>query len=281
MKHMRLRRVLAVTAAALGVFLYLPLAAVVVASFNASRTGTTWGGFTLGWYRRLLDNPEALLAARNSLVLALASTAIATVLGTLLGYGLARHGFRGRRLAEGLLRVPVFIPDIVLAVALLLFFGLTRRWLGVGDLGLGIMILGHVTFQLPFVALVVRARAAGLDPALEEAARDLGATPVAAFRRVTLPLLAPGILAGALLAFTLSLDDFVTSFFLSGPGSATLPMLIYAGLRRGLSPEIHALSTLVLAASLAAVLAARWLQCGRRRAEAGTDMSCSDQSEDR
>lgn len=263
MNRPHFRRALAVTAAALGVFLYLPLAAVAVASFNASRFGGAWGGFTLEWYRRLLDNPTALQAAKNSLVLAVTSTAIATVLGTLLGYGLARHGFRGRRLAEGLLRVPVFIPDIVLAVALVLFFGLTRRWLGVGDLGLGLMVLGHVTFQLPFVALVVRARAAGLDPALEEAARDLGATPVAAFRRVTLPLLAPGILAGALLAFTLSLDDFVTSFFLSGPGSATLPVLIYAGVRRGLSPEIHALSTLLIVASLAVVLAARWFQRGR------------------
>ncbi|HMO63777.1 MAG TPA: ABC transporter permease [Verrucomicrobiota bacterium] len=162
----------------------------------------------------------------------------------------------------GLLRVPMFLPDIVLAAALLLFFGLTRRWLGVGDLGLGIMILGHVTFQLPFVALVVRARATGLDPLLEEAARDLGATPGAAFRRVTLPLLAPGILAGALLAFTLSLDDFVTSFFLSGPGTATLPVLIYANVRRGLSPEIHALATLLIIASLAVVLAARRFQGG-------------------
>lgn len=262
MKSGRLNRALGATAAALGVFLYLPLAAVLVASFNASRFGTRWEGFTLDWYRRLLDNGAALLAARNSLVLALASTAVATVLGTLLGYGLARFSFRGKRAAEGLLRVPVFLPDIVLAVALLLLFGLTRRWLGVGDLGLGIMILGHVTFQIPFVALVVRARTAGLDPALEEAAHDLGATPVAAFFRVTLPMLAPGILAGALLAFTLSLDDFVTSFFLSGPGTATLPVLIYANVRRGLSPDMHALSTLVMAVSLTAVLAARWFQRG-------------------
>jgi spermidine/putrescine transport system permease protein len=159
--------------------------------------------------------------------------------------------------------VPVFIPDIVLAVALLLFFGLTRRWLGVGDLGLGTMLLGHVTFQIPFVALVVRARAAGLDPALGEAARDLGAGPARAFLGVTLPLLAPGVLAGALLAFTLSLDDFVVSFFTSGPGATTLPILIYASARRGLTPDIHALSTLVLAASVLAVLATRLLQARR------------------
>lgn len=261
MKRRRgLNLVLALLAAALAAFVYLPLAAVVAASFNAARFGPEWGGFTLAWYARLPENAEALRAARNSLVVALASTGLATALGSLLGWGLARHRFRGRRTAEGLLRVPVLLPDIVLAAALLLFFGLTRRWLGVGDLGLGIMILGHVTFQLPFVALVVRARAAGLDPALEEAARDLGATPAAAFRRVTLPRLAPGILAGALLAFTLSLDDFVTSFFLSGPGSATLPVLIYASVRRGLSPEIHALSTLLIVASLAAALLARWFQ---------------------
>lgn len=244
-------------------YVYLPLATIALASFNAARFGTRWEGFTLEWYVRLFQNADAWQAARNSLTVALASTSIATVLGTLLGFGLARRRFRGRRAAEGLLRVPMCLPDIVLAVALLLFFGQTRRFLGIGELGLGIMILGHVTFQLPFVALVVRARASGLDPCLVEAARDLGATTPVAFMRVTLPLLMPGILGGALLAFTLSLDDFMTSFLLSGPGSATLPVLIYSSVRRGLSPEIHALSTLIMVTSLLAVVAARRLLRGR------------------
>ncbi|MBN8248086.1 MAG: ABC transporter permease [Verrucomicrobia bacterium] len=260
------RGILGVGSAAVLLYLYLPLMAVAVASVNADRFGARWGGFTPHWYAALGRNADALRAGGNSLLVATASTVIATVLGSLLGYGLARFAFPGRHLAAGVLRLPVLLPDIVLAVALLLFFGQTRRWLGVGQPGLLLIILGHVTFQLPFVALVVRARATGLDPALEEAARDLGATPLAAFRAVTLPLLAPGILAGALLAFTLSLDDFVTAFLLSGPGTATLPVLIYAGVRRGLSPEIHALSTLVMGASLLAVLATQWI----RTAQDGT-----------
>lgn len=260
MKSRCLSWTLAVVSAGVLLYLYVPLVAVVVASVNADRFGVRWGGFTLDWYAALRGNAGALRAAGNSLLVAAVSTGVSTALGSLLGYGLARFSFRGRRLAAGLLRVPVLLPDIVLAVALLLFFGQTRRWLGVGEPGRMLMILGHVTFQLPFVALVVRARATGLDPALEEAARDLGATPTAAFRTVTLPLLAPGILAGALLAFTLSLDDFMTAFLLSGPGTATLPVWIYAGVRRGLSPEIHALSTLVMVASLAAVAAAQWVR---------------------
>ncbi|MCW5558734.1 MAG: ABC transporter permease [Verrucomicrobiae bacterium] len=263
-----LRGILGAWSAAVLLYVYLPLAAVAVASVNADRFAGRWGGFTWEWYAALGRNADALRAARNSLIVAATSTAIATVLGSLLGYGLARFAFRGRRLAEGFLRVPVFLPDIVFAVALLLFFGQTRRWLGVGEPGMLLMIVGHATFQIPFVALVVRARATGLDPSLEEAARDLGATPLAAFRAVTLPLLAPGILAGALLAFTLSLDDFMTAFLLSGPGTATLPVLIYAGVRRGLSPEIHALSTLVMVASLAVVFASRWIR-PRREGEEG------------
>jgi len=260
MKRPILRWLLAGVSAVVLVAVYLPLLAVALASVNADRYGAHWGGFTGAWYAGLGRNTEALRAAWNSLVVAGASTAIATVLGSLLGFGLARMRFRGCRLAEGFLRVPVLLPDIVLAVALLLFFGQTRRWLGAGDPGLLIMILGHVTFQIPFVAMVVRARATGLDPALEEAARDLGAAPVTAFRTVTLPLLAPGIVAGALLAFTLSLDDFVTAFLLSGPGTGTLPVLIYSSVRRGLSPEIHALSTLVMIVSLAVVLASQWMR---------------------
>lgn len=236
-------------------FLYAPLVVVVVFSFNASRYGLGWEGFTLKWYRSLLGNNEALSAAKNTLLLAASSTALSTVLGTALGLGLARHRIGESPFVQRSLYLPVFIPDIVLAVALVLFFGLVRSATGWFELGMTTMVLAHVTFQIPFVAIVVKARLAGLDPSLEEAARDLGATPGQVFRHVTLPLMMPGVLAGALLAFTLSLDDFVVSFFTSGPGSTTLPILIYSSVKRGITPDINALSTLlVLAAAVGTVL---------------------------
>ena len=172
------------------------------------------------------------------------------MLGTLLGFGLSRYDFLGRRFIARLLYVPLFVPDVVMAVALLLFYSLARNWFGLFELGLVTMILGHVTFQIPFVAVVVRARLAGLDPALEEAAHDLGANEWQTFRHVTLPLILPGVLAGAMLAFTLSLDDFVVSFFTSGPGATTLPILIYSSVKRGITPDINALSTLIILASV-------------------------------
>jgi spermidine/putrescine transport system permease protein len=153
-----------------------------------------------------------------------------------------------------MLYLPVFIPDVVMAVSLLLFYSLARSWFGLFELGLTTMILAHVTFQIPFVAIVVRARLAGLDPALEEAAHDLGANEWQTFRHVTLPLILPGVLAGGMLAFTLSLDDFVVSFFTSGPGSTTLPILIYSSVKRGLTPDINALSTLIILASVTATV---------------------------
>jgi spermidine/putrescine transport system permease protein len=247
---------LALLAALLYGFLYLPLAVVVVFSFNVAQHGLAWQGWTLDWYRRLLADDVALAAARTTLVLGVASTALSVVLGTALALGLHRLGPRARQRAQRLLQVPIFIPDIVMAAAMLLFYALARRWLGLFELGLGTMILAHVTFQVPFVTLVVGARLAGLDPALEEAARDLGATPGRAFRHVTLPLILPGVLAAAMLAFTLSLDDFVVSFFTSGPGTTTLPILIYSSVKRGLTPEINALATVLVLGSLLATLGA-------------------------
>lgn len=257
------RRGLSLLAGAILVFLYAPIGVVILWSFNAGRHGMAWQGFSLRWYAGLLENEQIHAAAFNTLRLAALSTALATLLGTGLGYVLARHAFRGRRAIERLLQLPVLMPDIVLAVGLVLLFQQTRAWLGLFELGFPAMLAGHVTFQIPFVAMVVRARLAGLDPALEEAAHDLGADARAVFRHVTLPLMAPGILAGALLAFTLSLDDFVVSFFTSGPGTTTLPVLIYTSVRRGLSPEINALSALMLLASVLVTLAVLRLQ--RRR----------------
>src|SRR4029077_5722751 len=163
--------------------------------------------------------------------------------------------------------IPVVIPDIVMAVAMLLFFALLRGWIGLFELGLPTMILAHITFQIPFVAIVVPSSRAGMDPAIEEAARDLGAGGWQTFRHVTLPMIAPGVVAGALLAFTLSLDDFVISFFTAGPGSTTLPILIYSSVKRGITPDINALSTLIVLASVAGVLVMSL--SGRRRLAAG------------
>ena len=230
--------------------MYLPLCTVVTYSFNEARFGAGWRGFTTRWYVELFENSQAIEAALNSLLLASISTAIATVIGTSLGFGLARYNFVGKKVCEDLLHIPVIISDIVMAVSLLSFFALLRSKFGIFELGLSTMVISHVTFQIPFVAVVVRARLAQSDSRLEEAAGDLGATPIQTFRWVTLPLMVPGIVSGALLAFTLSLDDFVVSFFTSGPDSTTLPILIYSSVKRGITPDINAVSSIIIAASV-------------------------------
>ncbi len=173
-------------------FLYAPIVVVIVYSFNASRYGGPWRGFTTDWYPSLLDNEDKLQAAKNTFVLAFASTGVATVLGTMLGYGLSRYRFPGKKLFSFLMYIPVVIPDIVMAVAMLMFYALVRDKLGIFSLGMTTMVLSHVTFQIPFVAIVVRSRLVGMDPAIEEAAHDLGASSWQAFRHVTFPLIFPG-----------------------------------------------------------------------------------------
>ncbi len=256
----RARAPLGLAAGLIYLFLYTPIAVVIVYSFNASKRGGPWGGFTTEWYGGLLDSPDKLAALRNSIVLALASTAVSTGLGSMLGYGLSRYHFPGRRLFAWLMVLPVVIPDIVLAIAMLMFYSVFRDAFGLFPLGLGTMILAHVTFQIPFVAIIVRSRLVGLDPALEEAARDLGATTWQTFRHVTLPLMLPGVFAGAALACTLSVDDFVVSFFTSGPGSTTLPILIYSSVKRGITPDINALSTLIILVSVLGTITVSLLQ---------------------
>jgi len=260
----RPRLALGATAAVLYAFLYAPVVVVMVFSFNAARHGVTWQGFTFDWYRALFADPLVLNAARNTLLLGVGSATVATILGTLLAFGLSRYSFPGQRLFTRLLEVPVFIPDIVMAAAMLLAYAVVRRWTGLFELGLGTMLLAHVTFQLPFVTIVVRARLAGLDPALTEAAHDLGANGWRAFWHVTFPLVLPGVLAGGLLAFTLSLDDFVVSFFTSGPGSTTLPIHIYASVKRGVTPEINALATLLVLAAVLGTVGVALLQRRQR-----------------
>ena len=236
--------------------LYLPLAVVAVFSINASRSGFVWQGFTLGWYAGLFRNQEVMEAARNTLILALISTAISTVLGTMLALAISRFPWpkRLQHFFDLLIYVPMVTPDIIFAAALLAAFGVFGAIWSRFELGLTTMIIAHVTFQIAFVALVVQSRLATLGRTLEEAARDLYASSAYLLRRVTLPLLAPGIVAGAMMAFTLSLDDFVISFFTSGPDSTTLPIYIYSSVRRGIAPEVHALSTLIVVVTVVLVM---------------------------
>lgn len=252
-----------VDAFAIGVFalLYIPLLCVVVFSVNASKMGLTWGGFTLSWYAKLFQNDMILHAAANSLILALASTAVSTFLGTLLALGIQRlpWGRRSGAAIEGLLNLPVVTPDIIFAVALVIAFGALRSLTGFFELGLPTMVIGHVAFQVAFVTLVIRSRLQGIAMDLEEASFDLYASYGRMLWTVILPLLRPGILAGAALAFTLSLDDFVISFFTAGPDSITLPLYIYAAVHRGVTPEIHALSTLVMVLTIVVVSLMQWL----------------------
>ena len=229
-------------------FLYLPLLAVAFYSVNATKYGLVWRGFTLDWYVKLFHNEFILEAAWNTLILAVVSTVVATVLGTLLAIAMNRFPWsrKTNTFLDLVLHLPVVIPDIIMAAALVVAFGLLRVISSAFEPGLLNMIIGHITFQIAFVALVVRSRLVTLGQEIEEAARDLFATTPYLLWRVTLPLLLPGIVAGAMLAFTLSLDDFVISFFTAGPESVTLPLFIFAAVRRGVTPQIHALSTLVL-----------------------------------
>jgi spermidine/putrescine transport system permease protein len=256
------KRLLAVHGALVYLFLYLPIAVLVVFSFNAARQTAVWSGFTLDWYRRLLGDGPLLGAVRNSLEVAGVTTAVATVLGSLAALALGRsprEGFRGQRATQALLMLPVVIPEIVLGAALVTFFGVARL-----RLSLTTVILAHVVFSVSYVAIVVRARLAGLDPALEEAARDLGAGPFDTFRRVTLPLLLPGVVASALLVFTLSIDDYVITSFVAGVGATTLPLHIYSMLKVGVTPEVNAVSTLLLAVTIVLIVAAQRLLQDRR-----------------
>ena len=239
-------------------FLYLPIVILVVYSFNASRYASgAWRGFSLEWYTSLFSNEAIGGALKNTLIVAGASTLISTVFGTMVALGMERHKFRGKLAFDALLYLPIIIPDIAMAVMLLLFFVLCHARLGIVTI-----VISHVAFNISFVAVVVRARLAYFDISLEEAAQDLYANEWQTFRRVTLPLIMPGILGGALLAFTLSIDDFVITFFTSGPGSTTLPLRIYSMVKLGVTPEINALSSIMLVASMGLVMVSLLLRKG-------------------
>jgi len=238
-------------------FLYLPIIILVVFSFNASRYVAVWRGFTFDWYQTLFTNQAIAAALRNSLIVAGTSTVVSTVFGTMVALAMERYRFPGKLAFDGLLYLPIIIPDIAMAVMLLLFFVMVNL-----RLGLITIIVSHIAFNISFVAVVVRARLAYFDVTLEEAAKDLYANEWQTFRRVTLPLIMPGILGGALLAFTLSIDDFVITFFTAGPGSTTLPLRIYSMVKIGVTPEINALSSMMLLFSMALVVTSLLIQRG-------------------
>ena len=255
---------LALASALTLLFLYLPIFILAAFSFNASRYTAHWTGFTWHWYASLLENEDILRATANSLAIASASSLLATTLATAAAVALGRFPWERKGLWEALLFMPLVIPELMMAIGFLLFFGLlglerldSSHLLGANLLKL---TLAHTTLNIPIVWLIVRARLKKLDPRLEEAAMDLGATRWMAFWRVTFPLLMPGILGGALMAFAVSLDDFVISFFTAGPNSTTLPIQIYSMLKFSISPEVNALSTMLFAASMSLVLAAWLLQ---------------------
>jgi putrescine transport system permease protein len=233
-------------------FLYLPIVLLVVYSFNASRLVTVWGGFSTQWYAALFRNEALMSAAWVTLRVGLVSATAATVLGTLAALALVRYGrFRGRALFTGMIYAPMVMPEVITGLSLLLFF------VAIGlDRGFWTIVLAHITFTMCFVAVVVQSRLVTFDRALEEAAMDLGATPLRTFYLVTLPLIAPAIVAGFLLAFTLSIDDLVIASFTAGPGATTLPMRIYSQVRLGLTPEINAASTILIALVTIGVIAA-------------------------
>jgi spermidine/putrescine transport system permease protein len=231
-------------------FLYLPIVMLVLMAFNASSFYTFPIEFTGHWFVDLLQNDKLLTASRNSLLIAVATSTIATSIGTMAALALARRDFWGRSILRLLLLPPIAIPWLIIGTAMLVFF----FWTGIGR-GLHAMIIGHVALALPYVVLVIDAGVKSLREELEEAAMSLGAPPIQAFFLVTLPLLAPSIVAAALFAFAVSLDQFVVSYFLATPGVSTLPVEIYASIRKGFTPEINAVSTILLAASMVLIAA--------------------------
>ena len=229
-------------------FLYVPLIIVVVYSFNDSKLNAEWVGFTLDWYRQLLHDEGMLHAAGNSLGIALVASAVSTVLGTMAGFAMHRYN---HRLLQVLVLTPIAIPEILMGVSLLIFFVMLNMTLGLLSIA-----LAHIAFCIGFVAIVVRSRLSGMDESLTEAARDCGATPWQAFRLITLPLIMPGVIAGALMAFTLSIDDFVITFFTAGANASTLPLQIYSMIKIAVTPEVNAVSTLLMGLTLVLIVIA-------------------------
>ena len=226
-------------------FLYLPILVLVVFSFNTSRMNIVFEGFTFDWYKVLFENRSLLEAFKNTMIVSLVSTLCSTIVGTLSAYVLHRYNFFGKKLIVKLLYIPIVIPEIVLGISLLSIYTLMKL-----DLGMFTLILSHIAFSIPYVIISVKSVLTQLNPQMEDAAKDLGANAFHVFWNVILPNLVPGIISGAMLAFTLSLDDVVISYFTAGPGSNTLPLKIYSMIKTGITPDVNALSTIILVFTL-------------------------------
>lgn len=237
------------------VFLYFPIVALIAFSFNDSKRNITWQGFTFKYYDKAFHNPALHDAALNTLIIAVVSTVVSTILGAMIGLALQRYKFPLKGLYDGLIYLPIVIPEICLAIAMLAFFNAIHM-----DLGLASVMISHIAFSFPFVAVIVRSRMSGFDMSLEEASRDLGANDWQTFWNVTFPYMMPGVVAGALLAMTLSLDDFVITFFTSGPGSTTFPVKIYSMVRFSVTPEVNAASSVLIALTLTLTVGAMVIQ---------------------
>ena len=249
------RGLLAVWTAVVLLFLYVPVVLIVVFSFNTSTLNVVWEGFTFRWYGQVWHDEPLVTALENSLIIATATTVISSALGTTAAWLLYRYRFPLADWVRALIYFPMIVPEVIMGVSLLLLFGVMHI-----ELGFTTVIIAHVTFCFPFVMIPVGARLAGLDPSLEEAAMDLGATPLRAFLRVILPYLMPAIIAGALMAFTLSIDEFVVTYFTYSAASMTLPVKIYGMIKPGLNPTVNALSTLLVVATVVLACAAEFVR---------------------
>lgn len=222
-------------------FLFAPIVVLILFSFNTSKMNISFEGFTLDWYKKLFENPTLLDALKNTLIVAFTSTIVSTIIGTISAYGIKKYDFKGKNIINALIYIPVVIPEIVLGISLLCIYTLAKL-----ELGMLTLILSHICFSIPFVIISVRSVLDSLDDNLENAASDLGASPIKIFFKIILPSIMPGILSGAQLAFTLSLDDVVISYFAAGPGSNTLPLYIYSLIKTGITPDVNALISLIL-----------------------------------
>lgn len=236
-------------------FLYIPIFTLIFYSFNDSKLNAVWHGFTFDWYIKLWSNSSILEAAKVSITVGIISTIVATMLGTLVAVGMYRYKFRGKGIVDAMLYVPLVMSEIVMGIGLLVVFSLVDM-----PLGMTSIIIAHITFCIPFVVVVVNARLSGFDRSVEEAAMDLGANEWQSFRLITLPIIGPAIAASAMLAFTVSIDDVIVSFFVAGPASTTLPLQIFSMVRQGVTPEINALSTIMLVLTLTFVIFAQRIQ---------------------
>lgn len=245
-------------------FLYVPIFSMIFFSFNKSRLATVWGGFSTQWYGKLFSNSQVIDAAVLSIKIALLSATMATILGTMAGLALARfRQFRGRALMSGLVTAPLIMPEVITGISSLLLFIMMAEWLGwPGQRGFTTITIAHITFSMTYVTVIVQSRLAAMDMSIEEAAMDLGSKPWQVLRDVTLPIISPAVLSGWLLAFTISLDDVVITSFTTGPGYTTLPMLIWSKVKLGVTPDINALASVIVAVvavgvAISAVILAR------------------------